>query len=224
MPAVIVLIEDDHDIAEYLQSVLTEEGYEVYSEDNGAKGLKLIEKVGPDLVLLDLHLPDIPGETICKQIRKEYPQVKVIMITAKDTPEDLARGLNLGADDYIAKPVAPEELLARVHARLRSTNGDSKKLELAYLTMDLSGHEVFRGDQELHLSPQEFKLLEYLMQNPNRVLTREMILSRIWGGSPDIETRVVDVYIGYLRKKIDKGFELQLLHSVRGFGYMLKAE
>ncbi|HEX7017553.1 MAG TPA: response regulator transcription factor [Patescibacteria group bacterium] len=224
MPAVITLIEDDHDISEYLQNILAEEGYEVYSEDSGSKGLKLIEKVGPDLVLLDLHLPDIPGETICKQIRKEYPAMKVIMITAKDTPEDLARGLNLGADDYIAKPVAPEELLARVQARLRTGGGDNKKLVLGDLEMDLSGHEVYRGDKELHLSPQEFKLLEYLMQNPNRVLTREMILSRIWGGSPDIETRVVDVYIGYLRKKVDKGFKPQLIHSVRGFGYMLKEE
>lgn len=223
MNPVIVVIEDDHAIADYMEQLLIDNRFKVYIEHSGAAGLKLIEQVMPELVLLDLHLPDISGETICKQVKKDNPEIKVIMITAKDTPEDIAKGLNLGADDYIPKPISPEELLARVNARLRSTPQTTDVLKIDSLILNVNTHEVKRGNKSIELSPQEFKLLEYFMTSPNQVLTREMILSRIWGSSPDIETRVVDVYVGYLRKKIENGATPKLLHSVRGFGYMLKA-
>jgi DNA-binding response OmpR family regulator len=144
-------------------------------------------------------------------------------LTARDTSRDLARGLNLGADDYMTKPFEPEVLKARVHARLRTVDSDDEMLQVGDLTLDPKTHEVKRGEESIDLSPQEYKLLHYFMTNPNQVLTREMIIARIWESSPEIETRVVDVYVGYLRKKIDKDDNKpKLIHSVRGFGYMLK--
>ena len=144
------------------------------------------------------------------------------MLTARDTSRDQARGLNLGADDYMTKPFEPDILKARVNARLRSIDSNNEVLKVANLTLDPKTHEVKRGDREIELSPQEYKLLHYFMTNPNQVLTREMIIARIWESSPEIETRVVDVYVGYLRKKVDADESVKLLHSVRGFGYMLK--
>lgn len=222
MNPVIVLIEDDQAISEFLTDVLSEQGYQVHSETRGAAGLQLIEQVKPDAVLLDLFLPDIKGETICRHVKDTYPDIKVIMITAKDTPEQIAKGLDLGADDYLAKPVAPEELIARLRARLRNTPMNEETLTVADLKLNTKNHEVTHRGKHIELSPQEYKLLEYLMSQPNKVLTRDMILSRIWDSSPDIETRVVDVYVGYLRKKIDKPFGTDLISSIRGFGYMIK--
>jgi DNA-binding response OmpR family regulator len=143
-------------------------------------------------------------------------------LTAKGTPEDLARGLGLGADDYVAKPIVLPELLARIKARLRSEAEDNQTILLGDLQMNLRTHEVLKAKEKIDLSAQEFKLLHYLMSNPNRVLTRDVILSRIWGVTADVETRVVDVYIGYLRKKIDSDEGDKYIRSVRGFGYMLK--
>jgi DNA-binding response OmpR family regulator len=223
MNPVIVLIEDDKAISEFLTDVLTDNGYQVHAEYSGAAGLQLIEQVEPDAVLLDLFLPDIKGETICRQIKDTYPEMKVIMITAKDTPEQIAKGLDLGADDYLPKPVAPEELIARLKARLRSTPLNEEILKIGHLSLNTKNHEVLSNGESIELSPQEYKLLEYLMTQPNKVLTRDMILSRIWDSSPDIETRVVDVYVGYLRKKIDRPHNTNLIQSIRGFGYMIKA-
>lgn len=222
MQANILLIEDDQDIVLFLKEILTEEGYQTYSAPTGTKGLEIVMKSSPDLVLLDLRLPDIDGETVCREIKKKNPDTKVIMLTAKDTPEDLARGLNLGADDYLAKPIVLPELLARIKARLRSQVEQNQSIETGDLKMNLRTHEVLRGETKIDLSAQEFKLLHFLMSNPNRVLTRDVILSRIWGVAADVETRVVDVYIGYLRKKIDADHDVQYIQSVRGFGYMLK--
>lgn len=222
MNPVIVLIEDDQAISEFLTDVLSEQGYQVHNETRGAAGLQLVEQLEPDAVLLDLFLPDIKGETICRHIKDNYPEIKVIMITAKDTPEQIAKGLDLGADDYLPKPVAPEELIARLKARLRNTPLNDETLVVGDLKLNTKNHEVTHKGQRIELSPQEYKLLEYLMNQPNKVLTRDMILSRIWDSSPDIETRVVDVYVGYLRKKIDKPFGTDLINSVRGFGYMIK--
>jgi DNA-binding response OmpR family regulator len=142
---------------------------------------------------------------------------------AKDTVADVVAGLNLGADDYVTKPFVADELLARISARLRNQNSaKDNKLKVDGLALDNKTFEVEREGKQIQLTPQEFKLLEYLMNNQGRILTREMILNRVWLYSPDIETRVVDVYMGYLRKKIDQDFEKKLLHSVRGFGYMIK--
>lgn len=222
MRPVVVVIEDDQDIAQFLQQVLVDHQYEVYVKYTGSSGLELVSEVIPDVVLLDLNLPDINGESICRQIKQLHPEIIVIMITAKDTPEEIAKGLDLGADDYLPKPISPKELMARIRTRLRSTEHTKSELEIGDLIMNTDTHQVKRGQKEIDLSPQEFRLLHYFMMNPNRVLSREMILSRIWGTSPDIETRVVDVYVGYLRRKIDQEFDQKLLESVRGFGYMLK--
>jgi two-component system, OmpR family, response regulator len=221
MKANIVLVEDNQDIADYVVDILRDQQYVVHVANTGTKGLELVRAVEPELVILDLKLPDITGEAVCETVKEEYPQMKVIMLTAKDTPQDMARGLNIGADDYVPKPFSPEVLTARVNARLRADRKNKDVLELGELILNNKTHEVLRGEEPIELSPQEYRLLEYMMQNPNQVLSRDMILSRLWGTSPDVETRVVDVYIGYLRKKIDKGYKSKMVQSVRGFGYML---
>src|SRR3990172_1547263 len=162
------------------------------------------------------------GESVCRQIRRQFPDLPIIILTAKDTTEDVIKGLNLGADDYITKPFSGDELLARIKARLRDKT--EEELKVADLFLDNKTLEVKRHGKLIKLSPKEFKLLQYLMSNKGRVLSREMILNRIWLTSPDIETRVVDVYMGYLRKKIDVGSHRPLIHSMRGFGYVIKEE
>lgn len=223
MSDTVLIVEDEAEMRDYLQELCIDQGYTVHTADSGLQARKLFEKVVPDVILLDLNLPDIPGQTLCEEVKQTYPEVVVIMVTAKDTPQELAKGLNLGADDYIAKPFDPQELIARLAARTRpSGTVDQQQLHIADLVLDTKTHQVTRHDKPIDLTPQEFKLLEYLMSNPDMVLSREMILSRIWGTAADVETRVVDVYIGYLRKKIDRNFKPKLIQSVRGFGYMLK--
>lgn len=223
MQATIVIIEDEPQIAEFLQEVVTDEGFLVYTETTGTQGLKRVDQVSPELVLLDLNLPDIDGRSICEKIKSKNPATSVIMVTSQDTPTEIASGLNLGADDYIPKPVNPNVLVARIKARLRKADLGATQLEVDDLNLNQETHEVYRAGQSIDLSPQEYKMLAYFMANENRVLSRDMILSRIWQGNPDIETRVVDVYVGYLRKKIDFK-EPKLLHSVRGFGYVMKVD
>lgn len=224
MQPVIVSIEDDRDVAEYVQSILTRIGFVVHIAHDAPKGLSLIESVKPDLILLDLNLPTVHGESILSQIQEEYPALPVIILTVENDPAQVARTLNLGAEDYITKPFSPEELVARVRARLRKHGNQQEILQINDLIMDIASHEVSRAGKKIDLTPQEFKLLHFLMSNPNQVMSRESVLSRIWGTSPDIETRVVDVYIGYLRKKIDHPFSTPLIHSIRSFGYILKDE
>jgi DNA-binding response OmpR family regulator len=218
----IVLIEDDEGLQKYIRELLLENGYSVSVASTGVAARDLITKVNPDLILLDLGLPDISGETLCAEIKKNHPHLPVIILTAKSGVENVVQGLDLGADDYITKPFIADELLARMKARLRQNGQTETKLKIADLELDTETLEVKRDTKDIQLTPQEFRLLQYLMSNTNRVLTREMILNRLWLSSPDIETRVVDVYIGYLRKKIDSGFDKKLIHSVRGFGYTIK--
>jgi two-component system OmpR family response regulator len=223
MNAVILIIEDEQDISDFVTKLLIDQGHTVYSAGKGIEGLDLAEKVNPDLVVLDLNLPDIDGESVCKQIKENSPETQVLMLTARDTSRDLTHGLNIGADDYMTKPFEPDVLRARVNARLRTHKNDDEILRVADVTLNPKTHELLRGQTSIELSPQEYKLLHYFMTNPNQVLTREMIIARIWEASPDIETRVVDVYVGYLRKKLDKGRnDGKLFVSVRGFGYMMK--
>lgn len=220
----IVVVEDETDIREMLVELLVSEGFRVTAAADGIEGLNLIAKSEPDLVILDLGLPKMSGESVCLELRKKYPQLPIIILTARDTSLDVIHGFQLGADDYIAKPFNMEELLARVKARLRSTSHEEEKLTIADLELDPKNFEVKRGDIKIALTPQEYKLLQYLMINKGQVLTRDMILNRIWPNSPDVETRVVDVYVGYLRKKIDQDFPNKLIHSVRGFGYSVREE
>lgn len=217
----IVVIEDDKEMAQFLRDLLQEHQYIVYLTHSGSEGLSLIEKIQPRLVLLDLNLPDLDGRSLCAKIKSLQRDIKVIMVTAEGTARDIARGLDLGADDYLAKPINSTELLARIKARLRSRIKNDHLLKLEDLELNQLTHEVRRSRKQIYLSAQEFRLLEHLLLNQNLVQTREMILSRIWPSNPDIETRVVDVYIGYLRKKIDFT-RPKLLHTVRGFGYVLK--
>jgi DNA-binding response OmpR family regulator len=222
MQATILVIEDDRGLQNYLKDLLLENEFIVHTAADGVIALEALKKAEPDLVVLDLGLPNLSGETVCLEIRKRYPALPIIILTAKDAVADKVRGLTLGADDYITKPFIAEEFIARIKARLRKTDSGEEVLKVADLTLDPKSLEVKRGDNVLQLTPKEFHLLQYLMSNKGRILTREMILNRIWLSSPDIETRVVDVYMGYLRKKIDTGFEKQLIQSVRGFGYTIK--
>lgn len=217
----LLVVEDTKDLREYLVNVLIGERYTVLQAEDGTQALKIFEKVVPDLVILDLGLPTISGQTVCKEIKRLAPNTQVLVLTAKDSPVEIAATLNLGADDYMAKPFEVDELLARVNARLRGNAMTDRVLKAQDLSLDTEKVEVKRAEKTIQLTPLEFRLLEYLLANKGRVLTRDMILARVWSSSPEIETRVVDVYMGYLRKKVDKGFDKPLLQSIRGFGYMI---
>ena len=222
MAKTLLVVEDDLGLQKYLKELLLDNGYSVQTVPDGVQALNAIQKLPPDLVLLDLALPNMSGEAVCMEIRKKYPDLRVIILTAKDGVADIIHGLDLGADDYMTKPFLADELLARVKARLRYQDGSDTTLRVADLELDGKNFEVRRDSKVLQLTPQEFKLLQYLMTNKGRILTRDMILNRVWLFNPSIETRVVDVYMGYLRKKVDNGSSKKLLHSVRGFGYMIK--
>lgn len=222
MTSTILVVEDDPGLQKYLKELLWENTYVVHLAPDGIQALNSLNKLKPDIMLLDLGLPNMTGESVCVEAKKKYPELPIIILTAKDTTSDIVEGLNLGADDYMTKPFVADELLARIKARLRGNEDNTGKLTVGDLELDNKSFEVKRAGKLVHLTPQEFKLLEYLMNNKGRILTREMILNRVWLYSPDIETRVVDVYMGYLRKKIDDDHKEKLLKSVRGFGYMIK--
>jgi len=219
----ILIVEDDKGLQKYLRELLLDNGYAVQIAGDGIIALNSLTKTQPDLLVLDLGLPNMSGEAVCLEVRKKYKDLPVIILTARDSISDIVQGLNLGADDYITKPFVADEFLARIKARLRRQGGDSDALlKVADLELNNKTLEVKREGQIIQLTPQEFKLLQYLMNNKGRILTREMILNRIWLYSSDVETRVVDVYMGYLRKKIDNNHPKKLLHSIRGFGYVIK--
>jgi len=216
----ILIVEDDTNIRDYLVEAFEEANYSTSGTGDGIEALKKIREENIDLVILDLGIENISGETVCIEAKKAKPNLPIIILTAKNTSKDIVYGLDIGADDYISKPFDTDELLARVRVRLKQQGSDV--LQIDDLTLNTSTLEVMRESKKIPLTAKEFKLLEYLMINSGVVLSRETILDHIWLYSPDIETRVVDVYIGYLRKKIDDGFEKKLIQSVRGFGYTLK--
>jgi len=218
----ILIVEDDKGLQKYLKELFLDNGYSIHVVGDGIAALEYLEKNSPDLMILDLGLPVMSGDAVCQEARKKYKDLPIIILTAKDAISDIVKGLNYGADDYITKPFVADELLARVKARLRKHGENDTVLKINDLELNSRTLEVKRQGNLIQLTPQEFKLLQYLMSNKGRILTREMILSRIWLYSSDVETRVVDVYMGYLRKKIDKGYDKKLLKSVRGFGYMIK--
>lgn len=218
----ILVVEDDKGLQKYLKELLLDNGYAVHTASDGIAALEYFKKTEPDVVVMDLGLPTMSGEAVTQEIRKKHKDLPIIMLTAKDAISDVVQGLSIGADDYITKPFVADEFLARIKARLRKQSDTETVLKVVDLELDSKTMEVRRAGKQIQLTPQEFKLLQYLMSNKGRILTREMILSRIWLYSSDVETRVVDVYMGYLRKKIDSGFSKKLLHSVRGFGYVIK--
>lgn len=216
----ILIAEDDVTIREGIQSFLTENNYMVDAVEDGAAALEAVRRRVPDLVILDLGLPKISGESVCQEIKKQHPDLPVIILTAKNQTSDIVSGFKLGADDYMSKPFELDELMARITARLKTETNNT--IEIDDLTLDPQAVRVTRNGNEIQLTPHEFKLLHYLLVNKGRVLTREMILNRVWKYSMDVDSRVVDVYVGYLRKKIDSKAKKKLISSVRGFGYIVK--
>lgn len=197
----VLIVEDDDELRVYLKKLLIDNDYVVQTASDGTSALRIVHKSPPDLVVLDLGLPDISGETVCKEIKKDYPETQVIVLTARSQSSDAIASFNLGADDYMPKPFVGDELLARIKVRFRTTGGHEDTLQLGDLRLNTNTFEVKRKEKLIPLTQKEFELLHYLMTNKGRVLTREMILNKVWLYSPDIESRVVDVYVGYLRKK-----------------------
>lgn len=224
----ILIIEDEEKIARFIELELKYEGYEVEKAFNGRDGLELDTTQPFDLILLDIMLPELNGIEVLRRIRK-VSNVPIILLTARDAVVDKVTGLDGGADDYITKPFAIEELLARIRVALRNRTGgnikqESSDLKVGTLTLDPIKREVRVGDTIIDLTKKEFDLLQYLLENKNIVLSRETILQHIWGYDFLGGTNAVDVYIRYLRAKIEEPFGLKLIHTVRGVGYVIKDE
>ena len=220
----ILLIEDEEKLARMVELELQYEGYRVEKAFDGRSGLELALGGGFDLVLLDIMLPQLSGMEVLRRLRKES-RVPVIMLTARDSVVDKVSGLDSGADDYITKPFAIEELLARIRAALRNHGGrDGQLLTAGPLAMDVERHQVTVRGQTVELTKKEFDLLRHLLENKGRVLTREALLDSVWGFDFVGETNSVDVYIRFLRSKIDEAFGIKLIHTVRGVGYVIKEE
>jgi len=220
----ILIIEDEQQIARYMQLELRHEGYLVEIEYDGRDGLRRIQEAEPDLVLLDVMLPGMDGMEICRRVR-QFSQVAIIMLTSRDQTVDKVMGLDLGADDYVSKLADIEELLARIRAVLRNKKSQAKQLKtlvIGDLLMDNARHTVTRADKSLNLTKREYNLLEYLLINQDIVLSREQILENVWGYDFIGDTNIVDVYVRYLRSKMDEPFPQKLLHTIRGVGYTIK--
>jgi len=216
----VLVVEDDAAIGRVLQLELEHEGYAVEMATDGLGGLEKALRE-PDLVILDLLLPRMDGLEVCKRIRAKS-QVPIIMLTAKDRVPDRVAGLDLGADDYMTKPFSTEELLARVRARLRERMPQESVIEYRDLTMDRDRHEVRRADRTLSLTAREYGLLEYLLLHRNKVHTRDELFNGVWGSDFLGDSNLIDVYIRYLRGKIDDGFDDKLITTVRGVGYTIR--
>ena len=221
MDAKILVVEDDTVLQKVIVKFLQNEGFVVDSVATGSDALVKIERSHPALVLLDLGLPDMQGETVLREIRQNHEDIPIVILTAKSKPHEIAEGLNLGADDYLPKPFAAEELLARINARM-GTEKNVDELKVSDLSLDLRKMEAKRKNKKIELTKTEFELLKYMLLNAGQVLSREMILNHVWGYSSNVESRVVDVYVGYLRKKVDAGFSKKLIVNKRGFGYLIE--
>ena len=220
----ILLVEDEEKLARMVELELQYEGYEVEKAFDGRAGLDRALSGEFDLVLLDIMLPALSGMEVLRRLRRESA-MPVIMLTARDTVVDKVSGLDSGADDYITKPFAIEELLARIRAALRTKSGrDSQMLAVGPLAMEVESRRVTVRGQEVELTKKEFDLLRHLLENKGRVLTREALLDSVWGFDFVGETNSVDVYIRFLRSKIDEAFGIKLIHTVRGVGYVIKEE
>ncbi|OUO39544.1 DNA-binding response regulator [Megamonas hypermegale] len=222
----IFIVEDERRIARFLQMELEHEGFATASESNGLRAYERIIQEDYDLVLLDIMLPEMDGLTICKNVRK-ISDIPIIMLTAKDEISDKVTGLDIGADDYITKPFAIQELLARIRVALRKHNNTAKQEEATTFVFKniivyLDRHEVTVNGKLVELTKKEYDLLLYMLQNHDHVLSREQILQSIWGYEYMGDTNVVDVYIRYLRSKIDDEFKEKYIHTVRGIGYVIK--
>jgi len=219
----VLVVEDEKKVASFLKKGLEEEHYAVDLAYDGEAAVQMVDLYDYDLVLLDIMLPRIDGMAVLRHIRKVANPVPILMLTAKDSVQNIVEGLDAGCDDYLTKPFAFNELLARIRSLLRR-GGDAKSpaLEVDNLRLSLHTHEVTRGDRKIDLTAKEYALLEYFMRNPNRVLTRTMIAEHVWDYHFDTDTNIIDVYVNFLRKKIDRDFNVKLIHTIRGVGYMMK--
>lgn len=222
----ILIIEDEAKIARFLELELKHEGYEVQICGDGRSGLESARKSDIDLIILDIMLPGLSGIEVCRRVRLES-QVPIIMLTAKDDVTDKVSGLDMGADDYMTKPFAIEELLARIRVALNRkkmmvTEAKIDLLQIGQLKLNLTSHSAFYGKDELTLTKKEYELLEYLIRNRNIVLSREQLLNNVWDYEYFGDTNVVDVYIRYLRQKVDEKYKIHLITTVRGVGYIIK--
>jgi len=221
----ILVVEDEKKVASFIKRGLEEEKYEVDVAYDGEEGCQKILDGSYSLIVLDVMLPKKDGFAVVKEMRMKKLQTPVLMLTAKDSVEDIVAGLNSGSDDYLTKPFAFAELLARVRALLRRSEQErGAEIRFADLRLDPVTHKVWRKDKEIDLTAKEYSLLEFFMRNPNQVLTRTTIAENVWDYIFDSFTNIIDVYVNYLRKKIDRDADKKLIHTVRGVGYILKEE
>ena len=218
------MVEDEKNVASFIKKGLEEEFYTVDLSSDGSEGLLMATSSEYDLMIVDIMLPEINGIELCRRIRARAIKTPLLLLTALDSVENKVEGLESGADDYLTKPFAFAELLARIKALLRRASDTVSELILADLRIDLLSRRVFRGEKEIILTPKEFSILEYLLRNKGRILSRTQIIENIWGYNFDPSTNIVDVHIRYLREKIDIGFDKRLIHTVRGAGYVIKAD
>jgi len=219
----VLVVEDEPNIADFIRRGLTYQGYEVEVAHNGEEALCMAQENLPDLVILDLMLPDIDGVEVCQRLRSA-DDLPIIMLTARDAVSDKVEGLEAGADDYMTKPFEFPELLARVKVALRRRAPSSKdEIKVDDLSVRPASREVSRGSREVNLTAREFELLEYLARHAGQVVTKETLFERVWGYDFDVESDAIKVYISYLRKKLNAQGERDLIHAIRGVGYVLKA-
>lgn len=223
MSARILLVEDEEKLAKFVQLELSYEGYEVSVAHDGLSGLMAARDQTPDLIILDWMMPGLSGVEVCRRLRQTGTATPVILLTAKDEVSDRVEGLDAGADDYVVKPFSIEELLARVRAHLRRTEPqDAEVLVFSDLTLDRRSREVRRGQRPIELTAKEFDLLDYLMTNPRQVLTRDRILEQVWGYDFMGDSNIIEVYVRYLRLKLEAEGESRLIQTMRGVGYVLR--
>jgi heavy metal response regulator len=221
----ILVVEDEKKVAGFIKKGLEEEGYAIDVAVDGREGLLMALDGVHDLIILDINLPKLDGLAVLQEFRKNHGNTPVLLLTVRAAIEDKVLGLDTGADDYLSKPFAFQELLARIRALLRRrVEAAPPMLQVADLTLDPARRLVSRGTERIDISTKEFALLDYFMRNPGRVLTRTMIAEHVWDYDFDPMSNIIDVYVNYLRKKIDTGREPKLIHTVRGVGYVLQVE
>jgi len=223
MASHILVVEDEVKLAQFIKLELEFEHYQVTHAPDGFTGLSAAREIQPDLILLDWMLPGISGPEICRRLRQTGSKVPIILLTAKDEVGDRVAGLDAGADDYVIKPFSIEELLARVRANLRrDQEEDFDLVQFSDLSLNRSTREVFRGDRSIELTAKEFDLLDYLLSHPRQVLTRDQILERVWGYDFMGDSNIIEVYVRYLRLKLENQSESRLIQTIRGVGYVLR--
>lgn len=229
MPASVLVVDDDAKITSFLRRSLALEGYQVVVANSGAEALRVVAESPPDLLILDVMMPDLDGLEVCRRIRAAGEEFPILMLTAKDAISDRVKGLDQGADDYLVKPFALEELLARLRALSRRGAPEPREdrpepgvLQYANLKLDTASREAFRGTRRIDLTAKEYELLALFLHHPRQVLTRDTLMEKVWGYDYAGESNVLEVYVGYLRQKLEAGGEPRLLQTVRGVGYVLK--